>query len=214
MAQRQAVLGQLRLEAGTGGAGADRCRQGDLVDLEQAIQGAQVDRDGAVVAGADIGRDAADDRGAAAEGDRGDAGARAPLEQPLEVLLVARLGDDVGGVLELAAEAADDVAVGLAERVDGAVVGVAGADRGERVRGLDTRRRAAGAASRRTGCSTLAELDAEPLASSAGAAARACSGVGCWSSWPQPQCLRLRVLTGASLCTRRLPASPRPPSIH
>ena len=54
-------------------------------------------------------------------------------------------------------------------------------------------------ASRGTGCST--SPNGMPSRSdSIGAAASACSGVGCWSSWPQPQCFSRRSLTGPSLC--------------
>ena len=84
--------------------------------------------------------DPADDAGAAAEGNRGEAVVGAPGEDPLEVGLVAGPGDDVRRAGELAAEAADDVAVGLAERVRGAVVVVGAAEVRERAGRLDPRR--------------------------------------------------------------------------
>ena len=51
VAQRQAVLAELRLERRAGRAGLDARRARDLVDLEHAVERAQVDRDRAVVAG-------------------------------------------------------------------------------------------------------------------------------------------------------------------
>ncbi len=85
MAQRQPVLAELGLERGPGGAGLDtRCAR-DGVDLEHAVERAQVDCDGSVERGRDRRRDATDDRSAATEGDRRDALTGAPLQQTLNV---------------------------------------------------------------------------------------------------------------------------------
>ena len=95
--------------ARAGRARLDARRARDGVDLEHAVERAQVDRDRAVVGVGHVGRHAADDRRAAAEGDRRDALAAAPLEQPLDVGLLARARDEVGRMLEAPAKAADDV---------------------------------------------------------------------------------------------------------
>ncbi len=122
VAQRQAVLGQLALQHRAGRAGLDPRGARDRVDLEHTIERAQVERDRARITGRHVGRHTADDRCAAAVGDRGDALGRAPLEQLLDVALVARARDEVGRMREAAAKAFDDIAVGLAERVRGACV--------------------------------------------------------------------------------------------
>ena len=141
VAQRQAVLRQLALKIRAEGSRLDARRAGYWVDLEYAIQSAQVDRDGAVVARADVRRDSSDDRGASAERDRRDALTRAPLEHTLQVILIARVGNKVGGVIEVPAKPAHDVRVGLAQRVRRARVGVAGADVRQRGRSGGARRR-------------------------------------------------------------------------
>src|SRR6185437_4727493 len=107
VAQGQAVLGQLGLQVGAGRAPLDESCTRDLVDLEHAAQAAEVDRDGAVVGGADVGLDSPHDTGAAAVGNRGHTLGRAPGEQPLHVELVARASDEVRRVLEAAAKAQD-----------------------------------------------------------------------------------------------------------
>ena len=89
----------------------------------------QVDRDRAVVArAATSGVTPPTTEVPAAEGDRRDALARAPLEHPLDVGLIARARDEVGRMVEVPAKAADDVRVGLAQGVRGARVVVVGAD--------------------------------------------------------------------------------------
>ncbi len=47
--QRETVLGELGLQAGSRGARLDQGRARDRIDLEHTVQRAQVDRDGAVV---------------------------------------------------------------------------------------------------------------------------------------------------------------------
>ena len=140
--------------------------------------------------------DAADDRGAAAERDRGDALGRAPLEQRARRRASSRgRSDEVGGMLEAPAKAAHDVRVGLAERVRRARVRVGRRRSPPATRGaLDARRRAARPLERH-GLLDLAERDAQVRRRAPAAAARICAGVGCWSSKPQPQCLRRRSLT-------------------
>ena len=153
--------------------------------------------------GADGGRDAADDAGAAAVGDRGDALGGAPLEQALDIGLVARARDEVGRVLEVPAEAAHDVAVGLAERVGGARVRV-GASRSRRApAGIATRGAASATRSRLTGCSS--SPGGKPsCAASAGAPARSLLGRGLLVlKSPTPVLAPARCSRRASLWARR-----------
>ena len=114
-AHGQAVGAELLLQARARRAGADARRARDRVDLEHAVERAEVERDGAVERARDPRLDAADDARAAAVGDDGDVRARRPLEHGLDLALVARAGDEVGDVLVAPAEAADRVDVGLAE---------------------------------------------------------------------------------------------------
>ena len=117
VAERHRVRAQPRLEHGARRSGLDARGARELVDLQHAVHCPQVHRDGAVVAVRDLRRDASDDRGPAAVGDRGHALARAPFEHPLNVLLIARKRDEVGRMFEFAAKAAHHVHVGLSQRV-------------------------------------------------------------------------------------------------
>ena len=140
VAQGQPVLGELLVERRAEHPGLDPRRPRDRVDLEHPVERAEVDRHRARVVVADPRLDPADDAGAAAVGDRRGAGVGAPREHRLDLGLVARAGDEVGRVLEPAAKAADDVAVGLAERVRDALAAVVGDDLGQRGRRLQPRR--------------------------------------------------------------------------
>ena len=111
------MLGELRVERRPEHPGLDPRGARDRVDLEHPVERAEVDRHRARVVVADPRLDPADDAGPAAVGDRRRAGVGAPGEHRLDLGLVARPGDQVGRMLDLAAKAADDVAVGLAERV-------------------------------------------------------------------------------------------------
>ena len=130
-------------------------RAARLIDLEHAIEPAQVEADGAGVGLADRRLDAADDRGAAAEGDDGDLRPARPLEHGRNVGFACRQGDEVGRVGEVAREGADRFRIGLAVGVQEPLVGVLRQDarkrggrsdarRAERNVGLLRRRREAG----------------------------------------------------------------------
>ena len=96
-------------------ASADARDQAHVVDLEHAGELAQVQaqhRAGPVAA-----LDPAHDRRAAAEGHHGHAFGAGPVEQCGDVLFGARVGDEVGGDGEVAAQGAHDVTEGLAVRV-------------------------------------------------------------------------------------------------
>ena len=101
-------------------------------------------------------------RGAAAVRDRGHPFIRAPLEQQLELALLARSRDEVGRMRKRAAKAAHDVHVGLSERVRGTRVAVGDADRREPGRRLE-RRRAQLRALQRQRLVELADRDPEIL---------------------------------------------------
>ncbi len=130
---------KLVLERGAERPGLDSRGARYLVDLEHPVERAKVDAHGPGVVIADAGLDAADDAGPTAERDGREAGVRAPREHALHVGLVARMSDDVGRIGELAAEAAHDVAIGLAHRVRGALVRVGRADLRQRLRGIRAR---------------------------------------------------------------------------
>ena len=138
VAQGQAVLAQPGLELRPGGAGLDAGGARDRVHLEHAVQRLEVDAHGGVLGHA--GLHAAHHAGAAAEGDRRGARVGAPGQQLLELALVARVGHHVGRVVEAAAKGAHHVAVGAAVAVQGALVGIAAADAGQRRRRRQPRR--------------------------------------------------------------------------
>ena len=101
------------------------------IDLEHPVEVREVERDGAAVAVADVGLDAADDARPAAVRDHRRARRRRPVEQRPDVVLAARKGDHVRRVGELAAECPHHVPERLPVGVGRAVVGGIGDDRGE-----------------------------------------------------------------------------------
>ncbi len=129
VAQRQAVLGQLGLQGRAGGACLDQGGARDGVDLKDACETAEVDRDGAVVIiPTHPGLDSAHHARAATVGDRGDALSRAPGEQSFEIAVVAGPGDEVGGMFVLTTKAEHDIGIGLAKRMGSSVVRICGTD--------------------------------------------------------------------------------------
>jgi hypothetical protein len=132
VAQRQLVPAQLLLEHRPRRPRSDSRRQRHGVHFEHAIERAEVQRDDAVKAPrVDGGFDAPDYARPAAEGDDRRVGGAGPLEHRLDPGLVHRMGDDVGRVVKAAPEGADDIAVGAAVGVKGALVGVGAADRAQ-----------------------------------------------------------------------------------
>ena len=101
--QRQPVLAELGLEPGTGRARLDARRARDGIDLEHAVERAQVDRDHARVPGARNRVDAADHARAAAERHHRHVALAAPVEHRAQLVLRGRERDAVGRVRELAA---------------------------------------------------------------------------------------------------------------
>src|SRR5207248_1863293 len=109
------------------------------VDLQHPVEVAEVDADHRPA----LPRrrlDAADDAGAAAVGDGDQPGVAGPGQKGGDVLLVARQRHPVRCGREVATVGADDVAVGLAVGVAGALVPVVGQELMERGRRLDPRR--------------------------------------------------------------------------
>ncbi len=141
-----------------------------------------------------------DDGRAAAVGDRGDVRGRAPLQQPLDVLLRARASDEVGRVLE-ARRGNRARCPGRTCRARARRARAARRSRSRRARtGSRRGARASRTSSSATGCSG-SPSSIPRRSESAGTEARACSALGCWSSLPHPQCLRRPLLTAASLCS-------------
>ena len=139
--QRQPMLAELVLEPRARRPGLDARGPRHGIDLEHAVERAQVERDSTRVAVAHGRLDTANHARPAAVRDRGRARVRAPFEHGLALALVARERDHVRRVVEAAAEGAHDVAVGLAVGVRGALVQLGRADLGERGRRLEPRRR-------------------------------------------------------------------------
>ncbi len=107
------------------------------------------------------------------------------VEHLLDLGLVTRAGDEVGRVVDLAAEAADDVAVGLAERVGDALVG----GRWRDARGRPAARAAAprsSIASSGTGSSTSSAPKPELLAHPRGGRLQARRGPAAGRRTPSP----------------------------
>jgi len=134
VAQGELALGELLVERGAEDAGLNPSGKGDRVDLEHPVEGAEVECHRGGVALAQPRLDAADDARPAAEGDRRGIRVRTPIEDRDDLLLRTRSGDQVRDVLVLAPESADDVAVGLAERMGEAVMLVVAGDLLERRR--------------------------------------------------------------------------------
>lgn len=111
------------------GPAPDAGRLAGLVDLEDAVHLRQVQADGRGVFVAAVLNAPDHGRPAAVRDDRGTLLAR-PREEVDDVLLGGRSCDHVGRMLQVAVQRADDVAVGLAVRVGGAVggAGIAASD--------------------------------------------------------------------------------------
>jgi hypothetical protein len=140
VAERQPVLGELILQARPERAGLDPRRPRDAIDLHDISEAAHVDADGAAISVAHPGLDAADHASPAAVGNRRQLLLGAPAQDLLEVALIPRMRHQVRRVIDLAAKAADHVAIGLAERVADPLVGVGAELRGKRGWGVHPRR--------------------------------------------------------------------------
>ncbi len=131
---------QLLLQARTARPGRDPGAQRLGVDLEHLVKTAKVDGHHAVKApGIDRGLDAAHHARPAAEGDHRGVGRQRPFQDRLDLGLVGGVRHDVGRMVELPAEGADDIAVGAAVGVEGARMIVVGADPGQAGGGAEAR---------------------------------------------------------------------------
>ena len=115
---------QLILEIGAEDTTLDQRGTRGGVHLEDTVQVTQVDAHCSAVVLSHIGLDTPYDRGAAAERDGRDMPVGAPAEKVVNVLLGARVGDHVGRMAIIAADAADQVFIGFPECVDGALPGI------------------------------------------------------------------------------------------
>ena len=93
------------VELGQPQAAADAREARALVDVEHRVQPAEVERDGRLPAAA-LRRDPADDARAAAERDHGRARLGARAQHGLDLAVIDRRDDHVGGVLGGAARSA------------------------------------------------------------------------------------------------------------
>ena len=166
MPERQSFGFERRLQRRSEDAGLDACGPRGAVDLEDPVETTQVDRDRSAIAVAHASLDPAADARAAAVGNGGDLRVAAPVEQRRHLLLAGREGNEVGGILEVAARPAHDVAIRLSVGVCGALVGVGAADPGERRRRFHPRRAQAHVFEARLG-GDLQVVDAEALSSHA-----------------------------------------------
>ena len=128
MAQRQSMRLELRFQRRAIGAAFDQRGARGLVDLLHFSHFAQVDRHRALVAVASRLDAAAHARAAAERRDRR-VRVAGPVEHRRDVVLVARIGDDVGRARVIAREAAREFGIGLAVGMRGAVVVVGGRER-------------------------------------------------------------------------------------
>ena len=129
---------QLVLEVRPIGAGTDPSGTADRVDLRDAGQSGEIDRHDSfepVAHGAPF--DTADDRRAAAEGDRSHSRPRTPVEKVDQLPLVPRAGDEVGCRRQIAGQRAHHVAERLPVGVGRSRARVALADPAQRVRRHD-----------------------------------------------------------------------------
>ena len=125
MADREAAFTEQSLGLRAGQAGTQFGLTGDLVEPVQGIEAAQVEADHGVELAADRVQ-TADDAGAAAERDHGDALLRAVVEHAGHVVVVPGEDDSIGSIL-IDLPAAQQVRGGLAAGAQQSVV-VAGAN--------------------------------------------------------------------------------------
>ena len=140
MAEGEAVRSQLVLELWTEGPALDQCRSRGPVHLQDAPHVPHVDGYRARVSLADVRLDPARHRGSAAVGDSGHSGPGRPVQHRAHLLLRARVGHEVRGVLVLPSQAAHEVPERLAQGVFGPLPGPRRAEARQRARRRDPRR--------------------------------------------------------------------------
>ncbi len=141
VAQREPVRAKGALEGGPVDSRLNAGCAGGAIDFEQAIEMAQVDAYGAVVAVEAARLDASDDARSAAVGDGSDVFCRAPSQNGGHVFARARQGHQVGSHRKVTPQGADHVAKSLAVGVPGSFEGICGHDRRKLWRRLDPRPR-------------------------------------------------------------------------
>ena len=112
--QRVAAGPELLLQVRPEHAGLDERRSAGRVDLQHPVHRPEVEADGPGVPVADSGLDPADHRRAAAEGDHGDPGVAAPVEDLRDLGLAGGADDQVRDEVESSEQRPYDVAEGLA----------------------------------------------------------------------------------------------------
>ena len=139
--QREATGPELVLQVRPEHACLHQRRPAGRVDLQHPAHRAEVEADRAGVLVADSRLDPTDDRRPAAEGDDGDPGVAAPVEDLGDLGLAGGPDDQVRDGVESAEQRAHDVAEGPAVTVGEPVRRVLGRQDGERVRWPDPARR-------------------------------------------------------------------------
>ncbi len=130
--QGETVLCQLLLQARPAGTGLDARGARNRVELKQAIEPAQVKRDGTVAVGRHFRANTTDDTGATAKGNHGDALSRAPLKHALDLSIRAWIGNEVRRMVEMPTKSKHDLGVGLTQGVRGASMNISGTELGKR----------------------------------------------------------------------------------
>ena len=119
---REAMGLQCGLDRGTAHAGSDARGTAGPVDLNDTVETTQIEADGGRVAIADHRFNAADDRGAAAEGDDGDIRSARPLHHGGHIHLVRGNGDEIRRVGEVALKGTNSLGIGLSISVQAPLI--------------------------------------------------------------------------------------------
>jgi hypothetical protein len=130
---------ELGLESRAGCARRDASRARHGVDLEHPAHALEVDRDRRLLRNARL--DSADHARASSEGNRGRGHVGAPLEEVLDIALVARVSHHIRWMVEAATKGPHHVAVGASVGMKRALIRIATAYRRQRSGRLEARRR-------------------------------------------------------------------------
>ena len=139
MAQRQPLWTQRIFECRPVDASLNSRGTGDTIDLDDLIQSSEIDRHDTRVSIADAALHPADDAGTAAEGNRRNILAAAPVEQIEDGLFAFRKGHPIRRLGKVPTKCANEIPIRSPEAVAGTFTGVIGEHRSQSFGTLDTR---------------------------------------------------------------------------